>query len=450
MTSSPATDTLGCTEVRFTRFSNVIAIALALLFVALTSARADEWSERRAWARAALAELSSPDEAVRTKAAAQLAELHGFCGEMVARQGDRLDDSAWAALAEAFVSAKCRSSAAWFVAAAYAAPERHRTRLLDLARKLDPEAGVARRPEEVAKIVDQLLSESSRARCSSGYELSIAILGHDAVTPLLAHLRGGKPESPGDSVACGALSILAEAEDVPAIRDLLVAGKISLGSTLESLQRRGIAAATDALLDAVAAGRIESPVLRALRTAPDRHRVLTVVNAWIAGQDDVTEHRRTLLAELFGKLEAREAVPTMASWIETSTQAGTFTSIANALVRLGDPRGVGLLVRIVSERRTRFPCRPSTPDEEAAARSPGRLCPDGFFTFQRSRAAEVLGGIAGAAVFEFPEGRRRGLRDGESDDDFLDRAAVAFRAWWETAHNKLRFNAETGRWSVAD
>ena len=69
-----------------------------------------------------------------------------------------------------------------------------------------------------------------------------------------------------------------------------------------------------------------------------------------------------------------------------------------------------------------------------------------------NRAAQTLSAIAGKQVFDVPEDWSRRLagqgRDGESDDDYLDRAAAAFRTWWEASKERLRFDADAGRWVV--
>ena len=427
-------------------------VNLTTAAIAPTAARADEAADRRAAANAACDELSSSDDAVRAKAAARLAELGRIGAAAVVRRGADLDDRAWTACADAFIRAKCSWCAYPFVAAVRKAPAAHAKRLLELAHVLDPLAGAERTPQETAAEVDRLLDESGRSRCATGYDERIALLGHSAIEPLLAGMRDGDAKHPGGSVACSAVALLAEEEDLPAIRELVLAGKTNLVRAIERMQREGVREATDALLDAVGAGRLDTEVTRALGDGPDKARVLNVVNAWIASQSAVPDGARGNLAWLFEKLDARESVATLESWIATSKEPETFVSLAGALVRFGSPHGVRLLVRIASERPTRFPCRPSTPEEQAAAAAPDRLCPTGFAQGDRARAAQELTEIAGKDVFDVPEDwyRRPAAqrREDESDDEYLDRAAASFRAWWEGAKDKLRFDAETGRWRV--
>jgi hypothetical protein len=417
-----------------------------------TMACAQDAAEARAAAQAAADELASDDDAVRTKAAARLAALGRVGAQELVRRGAALDDRAWRASAEAFVRAKCSWCAFPFVAAARNAPPPHAKRLLELAHALDPLAGVRHTREETASEVRRLLDEADRSRCATGYEERIAVLGHDAIEPLLAGMRDGDPEHPGGSVTCAAVALLVERSDLPAIRELLLAGKVNLVGAIRRLQREGVPEATDALLDAAAAGRLETRVTRALGDTPDTARVLEVVRGIVASRPAIDDRSRANLAALFQKLDARDFVPTLESWLGTSKDPDTFVAIADALVHFGDPRGVGLLVRIASERRTQFPCRPSTPQELAAAAAPGRLCPEGFPEADRERAALKLSAIAGKEVFDMPEDWYRRLAEGgenrESGDDYLDRAAAAFRAWWATSKDRLRFDATKGRWTV--
>lgn len=441
--------------MRLARWTIALVLAAACTIVAPFAplpARADDADDRGAAARAALADLASPDDAVRAKAATQLADLGRLGATEIAFRGAELDDRAWNACAEAFVSARRSGCAFTLVSAARKAPEAHAKRLLALAHALDPIAGVVRTPDETATEVNRLLDESGRSRCATGYDEKIALLGRAALVPLLAGLRGGDSKRSGDSVSCSAVALLAEKEDLPAIRELVIAGRVNLVGALERMQRAGLPEATDALLDALAAGRLEDPVVRALAATPAKARVLDAVNAWIAGQPVVADPARANLAWLFAELDARESVPTLESWIATSKDPDTFAAIADPLTRFGSPRGVGLLVRIASERVTRFPCRPSTPAEVAAASAPGRLCPEGFSQWDRAQAAQKLSAIAGKQVFDVPEDWSQRLAaqgpDRESDDDHLDRAAAAFRTWWETSKDKLTFDPATDRWSV--
>ncbi|MFO0933754.1 MAG: hypothetical protein U1E39_13775 [Planctomycetota bacterium] len=428
----------------------VLAVAVSIAAprstaFAPSAARADEAADARA---RAIQDLMSSDDTVRAKAAKFLAEHGRAAAEELARHAE-LDDRALKACAEAYARG-WRVYAYTFVVAARTAPPAHAARLLALAHAIHPLAGVQRTRDETAAEVRRLVDQASRARCGTGCAEEIALLGHDALEPLLAGIRAS--EHAGGSIECWAVGLLAEKEDVPAIRDVVLAGKATLAEALGSMQKEGIHEATDALLEAAAAGRLGSPILRALADAPDKTRVLSSVSATLDERPELAQEHRRELADFFRWLDARDSAPRLESWLATSREPEELAAIADALVKFGRVKGVGVLVRIVSEARTSFPCRPSTPDELAAASAPGRLCPEGFAPYARERAAEQLSEIAGKAVFDMPEEEaRRRAETGphlESEGVFMERAAAAFRAWWEATKDRLAFDAATGRWVV--
>ena len=408
-------------------------------------ARSDGAADARA---EAIKELMSSDDAVRARAAKFLAEQGHVAAEELARHAE-LDDRALKACAEAYARG-WRVYAYTFVVAARTAPPAHAKRLMELAHAINPLAGVQRTHDETAAEVRRLVDEAARSRCATGYAEEIALLGHDAVEPLLAGIRDAEHE--GGSTECWAVGLLAEKEDLPAIRELVLAGKVNLAGALERMQHHGVREATDALLDAAAAGRLGSRVLHALAQAPDKAHVFASVSAILDKQPALAEGHRGELADFFRWLDARESAPRLESWLATSREPEDLAAIADALVKFGSVKGVGVLVRIASEQRTCFPCRPSTPEEVAAASAPGRLCPKGFEPYQRERAAEKLSEIAGKAVFDMPEeeARRREEKGPhrETENAFLDRAAAAFRAWWAVSKDHLRFDTAAGRWTV--
>jgi len=410
-------------------------------------ARADGTADGRA---AAIKELMSPDDAVRANAAAFLVQQGRAGAEELARHAE-LDDRALKACAEAYARGWRVYAYSIVVAARTAAPA-HAKRLMELAHAVNPLAGVQRTHDETAAEVRRLVDEAARSRCGTGYAEEIALLGHDAVEPLLAGIRGAEHED--GSIECWAVELLAEKADLPAIRELIIAGKVNLVDAVERMRKDGVPEATQVLLDAAAAGRFGFRIARALAETPDHARVIEVVNTLLKARPDVADQHHASLAWMLKRLDARESVSTLESWIATSSDSNDFVEIGDALVHFGSRKGVGVLVRIASERRTRFPCRPSTPKELAAASAPGRLRAEGFSSDEREAAAKTLAAIAGKAVFDMPDDLIRHLaaqgRDHESEDDYLDRAAAAFRAWWEASKDRLRFDAATGRWIVGD
>ncbi len=431
------------------RFSSRPWLLLALLLATAIPARADGDTDTGTEIRECLARLRSPDEPVRRTAAKRIVDIGWKAVEGVARSGESLDAAAWKAFADA-----CEGHdlyAVPLVAAAHAAPEVYRRRLLELAHHLDPEAGIPRTPEQVADIVRSVLVDGAEERCQTGHDTAIAILGHDAVAPVLTHLRDPKRGHLSSWAAFGALSMIAEKEDVPALRALLLSGKTGVAEALGSLQRRGVPEASDALLDAVAAGTLDGPVTEALAGAPDRDRVSKVIRSWIASRPDPSIDQRCEAARLLGTLNAREDVPILEAWLKDARKPWEYAAYGTALARLGSRKGVEVLVHIVAEARG-----PCCGPKDAPA-SADRMCPDGFGDWERWPAARFLGDIAGPGVFAVPskeewrasrKREREAGREPESDGDLLDRAATAFHAWWSTSKDRLAFDAATGRWSV--
>lgn len=424
-------------------------LAVALMLAAATPAQAGP--DHTAEIRACVKRLSSPEEAVRGEAAARLAEIGYEAVEVVARTGSTLDATAWTAFATACERVRWREGAAIvMVAAAHTAPPAHRTRLLALAHHLDARAGVERSPKEVAAIVHTYLIDRAGERCATGHDTAIAILGHAAVPAVLDLVR---KENPGGTIAFHALSWIAEPEDVPALRTLLLDGKTGAAVALRPLQDRGVSAATGALLDAVTAGRLDKYVGEALEGAPNRDRVLKVLRAWLATEPETGVDQRCPAARLCAAFDGREFVPVLESWLSGAKRSYEFVAYGTALERLGSPRGIETLVGIVSEPRNAPCCRGG----EAPSPPAGRLCPKGFFGFDRWRAARRLGAIAGPDVITVPSrdewrAARRAARDKgiepETEEAFLERAGTAFRRWWKTAKDRIRFEPATGRWSV--
>jgi hypothetical protein len=415
-------------------------------------AHADDPADPPDAARTAVEALAAANDTDRAFAAERVAKLGPAGAAEVARSVATLDDRALKACAEALVKAGWRSTAVTFVRASRSAPPAQAKRLLELAHAVNPIAGVSHTREETAAEVRHLLDVAHRARCSTGCAEEITLLGHDAVEPLLAAIGDGDPKSAGDSTACNAVELLAEKGDLPAIRERILQGKVNLVDAVVRMRKEGVPEASEVLFDVASAGRVDSDVMRALVDVPDRARVLAVVNRVVESRPDAAARHRATLAWVYERLEARESIPTLVSWVATSEDCDDFVAIANALVHFGERKGVGLLVKIASERPTWFPCRPSTPEEQAAASAPGRLCPKGFDSYDREHAAKKLAAIAGKDVFDMPEDVTRFLsaqgRDHESDHDFLDRAAAAYRTWWAASRDRIRFDAAAGRWVV--
>jgi hypothetical protein len=434
-----------------------LVLVLVAAVASAAFARGDE--ERDAEVRACIAALASKDEAERAKAAARLVELGPSAVDRVARGGASLGADAWTSFADACAAGKNAWYGTWLRAAARSAPEAHAQRLLALARRIDPEGSKVRTKEEIEAVVREYLIERRNERCTTGHDTAVAALGHDAVPLVISMIRDADRLGTDVWAACGALSIVADADDVPALRELLLAGRTRVAQPLAGLQARGVAAATDSLYDAVAAGQFDDEIADALEGAPDRARTVKAVRAWIAAAPPslVTADRRTDAAKLFGRLDARDAAPLVESWIAKGTQDWEFMALADSLTHLGSREGLALSLRIATERRTRFPCmNPPTEKDIADDVAHGLLPCNGFHPTDRWRAARRLGEIAAGAVkvptddewWTAHRAAEAAHRPEPDEADQLDAIAVDLRKWWDASKDKLTFDAASGKWSV--
>jgi hypothetical protein len=432
---------------------------LVVLVAAASAAFARGDEERDAEIGTCIAALASKDDAERTKAAARLVELGPKAVDRVAREGTSLGADAWTSFADACAAGKNAWYGTWLRAAARSAPEAHAKRLLELARRIDPEGSKARTKEQIAAVAREYLIERRNERCCTGHDTEVAALGHDAVPLVISMIRDAKSMHTDVSSACGALSIVADADDVPALRELLLAGETRVAHPLASLQARGVTSATDALFEAVAAGQFDDDIARALEEAPDRARTVKAVRTWFAEApaEKVTGDARLEAVRLFGRLGARDTARLVESWIPLATKDYEFTQLAAVLTGFGSREGLALSLRIATERRTRFPCmNPPTEKDIADDVARGLLPCNGFHPIDRWDAARRLGEIAAGAVKvptheEWMEARGTAYRAGRetpNEADALDRIAVELRAWWDTSKDKLTFDAASGKWSV--
>src|SRR5262249_54523243 len=144
--------------------------------------------------------------------------------------------------------------------------------------------------------------------------------------------------------------------------------------------------------------------------------------------------------------------------IPLATKDHEFTKIAEVLTELGSREGLALSLRIVAERRNRFPCmNPPTEADIADDVAHGLLPCNGFHPLDRWTAARRLGDIAAGAVKvptddEWMDARTAAYKAGRetpNEADALDAIAVDLRKWWDASKDKLTFDAASGKWTVA-
>ena len=398
----------------------------------------------RAALAALIGELSSDDAEARRAAAHQIVSSYWL--ELVARQTAALDAESWQTFADAVI-AKPRglAPACALVAAAHAAPEAHRRRLIDLARRLNPEAGRTPTPQEIEALVHHELVENRGLTDHRSFiGQTVAIYGHSGMATALRLLREGDPDIV-DMYRAGALmSTMAQPEDIPVLRGLLLEGKSNVASALGRLAALGFTEASDVLIEAVRSGRFDGRIARALRRTSKRRQAARAVREWIHGRGrSLTEEDRARIAWVFAALESRTDVPVLEAWSSSSRDEGTLVALGRALTQLGSVKGIDMLVRIVGEKKVDPPRRQGPEDT-------GRLSAGGFEQWRRCYALRMLNAVAVQLVawedsgWEDEQGPWKRLSYGGD----LDQVVPAVRAWWEASRDRIQFDEKAGEWRL--
>lgn len=387
--------------------------------------------------------LSSDDAEARRGAAKEI--VRSYWLELVARQTAALDTASWQTFAEAVFKRKPGlAPACCLVAAAHGAPAAHRRRLIDLARRLNPEAGRTPTPQEIEALLHhELVENRGRTDHRSFIGQSVAIYGRAGVPATLKHLRESNPDVVDMDRAHIILSSIAQPEDIPALRKLLLAGRSSVAFALGRLAALGFAKASDALTEAVLSGQFDAPIARALCRTWSRSKTAQALRALILDRGPgLTDAERSLIASVFAALESRRDVPTLAAWASRSRNAATLVALGRALTQLGSVKGIDLLVRIVGEKEV-DPVRRQRPEDS------GRLTAGGFERWRRGYALRMLNAVAVQLVdwedsdWLDEEGPWKKLSYGD-----VDQAVPDVRAWWEASRDKIRFDETAGEWRL--
>ena len=318
-------------------------------------------------------------------------------------------------------------------------------RLLDLARRLNPKAGRTPTPQEIEAIVRRELVER-RGRIDDGFfEGAVAIFGHAGVPATLRFLREGDPDTVDHERASAVLKVIAQPEDLPALRTLLLEGKSSVAAALGRLDALGFTEASDVLIEAVRSGRFDRRIAAALGRTSNRRQAARAVREWTAGRGrSLTDEDRAEVAKVFAALESRTDVSTLEAWSSSCRDSTTLLELGNALTQLGSAKGIEILVRIVEEGRIE-------PPPQRGREDTGRLGAGGFAGWQRRDALRSLDAVA-AQLYNSKDGFRctrsgRGPWEGDRYRE-LDRVAAAVRAWWEASRDRIQFDEKAGEWRL--
>jgi hypothetical protein len=420
-----------------------VARILPAVLVLVTSAALAGGSDDRADPSALVTALTSGDVRARQEAAERIFDRGPLTIERVARRAGEFDEAAWTAFADAFVHENWAPYAVVLVAAAHGAPETVQRRIIDVARRLDARAGTTPNPEELAAVLHKVLVEE-RGLQDAPFPREVAIYGHAGVAPVLTLLRENGSDVVDYDRASSVLKWIAQPEDLPALRELLLAGKSSAAAALVRLGELGVAGAPAVVIEAVRAGRFDVRIAVALYHAPDRRGAAKALRECVTNPERrLTEDDRHWAATVFAELDSREDVPLLESWSASSTDASALLEEARALMRLGSRKGVDMLVRIVEEKQV-------APAPEKP-RDATRLRAEGFHDGLRLCALHALDVVAtqspasgdGFNSVDPPPGPWKGPRFGE-----LDEVAAAVRAWWDASRERLEFDGKAGCWRI--
>ncbi len=405
-----------------------------------------------------IGQLSSGLRAEEHLAVNEIAQIGLPAIRVVAREGGSLGGEAWTVFSRA-CDAACRQSAEpsgvaiELVAAAHLAAGPHRSRLLALAQQFDATAGRPLSRDAVDAKVREYLLVRAQLGCTTGNEIPVALLGHDAVPAVLRLIH-----EPGfDRLsAFRAIEYLAAPDDVPALRRVLLDGETLAAIPLRRVHEQGVEAAEAALVEAVLRGLLDADIAWALATVRDRDQALQAMRRWSSHEAGAAESQRAAFADLAASLDAYEFVQTLERWVLDAVSPYYFTTVVSALVHLGSTRGVELAVRMICDPQSAGPDLGSDHAPERASISgvrTQRRIPRDIRVFQRLAAARMVADIAGpdAGIVDTREAMAVAA-SGASDAkcrQLLEGAAEAAHVWWEAARVQLVFDPQAGTWSMA-
>lgn len=250
-------------------------------------------------------------------------------------------------------------------------------------------------------------------------------LGHDAVPILLTHLKPGDRRGMVGNAVEAALKRLAVPEDLPSLKESLHRGNSETASAIGELLKGGLKEALKVLHDAVAKGIFGHRVTAALESSPEPADTARVVAQWFKSRPTAAEHDVAFAAELLGKLGVLEAAEALVPWIAKAKDQQTVYHLGMAMALLGESKGIPLLIRIVA----------------GEGFAEGR-----FFDWCRPHAARELNEISGKSL-DVANERISGEATPEQERS-LAAAGKEYKAWWESAKGKLKFDKSTRQWST--
>jgi hypothetical protein len=408
--------------------SFALALALAAVSTLARPCAADLQGPEKAWAKACVDALASPSERVRNGAADALGRLGVDAVPALLTGAAKLTtDVHWAAAERA-----CRAMGAAKAAEALADrsdawPKAQATRLVGLVDRLRAAKAPAARPDAPAegdvgararKILASFEGESSYSSEEPRVRQLVA-LGRDVAPVLLEEMRRRGSWGPGPgfraTAAADAMAGLATDEDLDALAQLLADGHLIAARSFQRLQGDRVVAA---LLAPVSKGFVDHDLLEALRRHRKDERVRPALLEWLeehgASASFEVGHAATFLAED----GAREAVPLLVPLLDGASEPEALVEIAKAVVTLGDPRGIPVLIDVMRRGGSRT-------------------------GWAEHSAGEALNRVVGETIYAGSAGPGMGVTGNARA------AAGRFAEWWEASKDRLRFDDERGAWVVA-
>lgn len=469
------------------RFPRWTAAAVLLLPAAYVRAETGDDPDP---AQAAIDALRTGDATRRRDAATRIADLGYDAVERAARQSAPLDDAAWKAFADAVRGARWEAPLACaLLAGAHEVPEASRGRVTDLAKDLVPASVTPRTREELRANAHRILVEERDLCDREFWPWPVAMRGREAYPVVMEFVRDADALGADASRTHGLLALVAQREDVPDLRRLLVAGNTIVAGALARLQSHGVSEAADALVAGVEAGRfdqrlssalagtsIDSTLVRSVRgwssTAlagrEPRRRAAAALRTWATARGrEISDGESALAATVFAAFDSREDVPRIESWAGECRGAEPLVTLAKALVRLGSRKGVEILVRVVAaptREREDATAEPASPDPGTSVpppTAPGDRLHDplaeGVPSWLQTQSSTWLGDVefeSRSPVDARPPGTRW-VRVGHADGPWTHphgeawkRAVPEIAAWWKRVHDLLWFDEVSGRWRL--
>jgi HEAT repeat protein len=272
-------------------------------------------------------------------------------------------------------------------------------------------------PKDVVAKIDELSSDLvARERFDYGDPKidAIAKLGRPALGELVRILRDwyGEEERKAHVVAKLAFARIATKDDVPVVAALVRLGHAEAAFALRDVKTPE---ASDVIADAVRRG-LDHDLCFAIQARGFDERVGRALAAFLASQSNDDQASLVGVAALAaGRAGATESVAPIKAFVAKTKDARARARCFVGLARLGDADGIEGLVASLEK-----PADPET----------GNLV--GWSLNEVSGRAEFKGGFDAAT---------KQLHGNHAE------AAKAYRAWWTTAKEKVKFDPATRKWT---